>query len=63
MRSVVRFETTVTNDQPTPHDILEEQTPQVHCCVRLKTRKFGVIYVDILAQLGRRVFFHYVRVT
>jgi hypothetical protein len=63
MRSVVHFEATVTNDQPTAHDILEEQTPQVHRCVRLKTLKFGVIHVDFLAQLGRRVFFHYVRVT
>ena len=62
MGSVVRFETTVTNDQPTPHDIPEEQ-PQVHRCVSLKTRNFGVIHVDFLAQLARRVFFHYFRVT
>ena len=56
--SVVRFETTVTNDQPTPHYIPEEQTPQVHPCVSLKTRKFEVIHVDFLAHLGRPVFFY-----
>lgn len=60
MGSVVSFERTVTNDQPTPHDIPEEQTPQVHCSGSLQTLKFGIIRVDFLAQLEGCMLFHYV---
>jgi hypothetical protein len=58
MGLVGRLETTVANDQSTPHDIPVEQTLQVHRCVSLKTRKFVIIHVDFLAQCERRVFSH-----
>ena len=60
MGSVVSFETMVTKDKPTPHDIPEVQTPQVYRCGSLQTHKFGIIRVDFLAQLEGRLLFHYV---